>query len=229
MPSTCHIGDTVTLPADLVHRLYTVLRMRGGEEVTLFDAMGHKVHVKLGPKQTPKAVVCTLPLASSPAPKPMFTLLIGMPKRDAYERVLRQATELNIAHIQPIITDFSAPDRLKEERAQRIITEAAEQCERLSLPTLHTPLTFAEALKAHTDIWWCFERAAGATGGGGTAPALKPTPSSALCVGAEGGFSPAEVSHLQSRHTPIIDLGTTILRVDTAVVAGLAILQSKLA
>lgn len=223
LPATCTVGDSINIPSSLVHRLYTVLRMRGGEAVTLFDAAGHTAQVKLGPKGTQNATCIAANI--KPVPLPAFTLLIGLPKRDAYERVLRQATELNIAHIQSVITAFSAPDRLKKERALRIMTEAAEQCERLSLPTLHAPITFEEALATYNDIWWCYER----TESSHSESPSKPNPHSALFVGPEGGFAPEEVVQLKSSSTPIIDLGTTILRVDTAVVAGLTVMKEALA
>ena len=124
------------------------------------------------------------------------------------------ATELGAAAIQTLTTEFSQRDKFNAARATLLMIEAAEQCERLTLPSL-LPLqplsTWLTTLNA--PCAWAYERGGGA-----------PLTASSVLVGPEGGFSPAEVAALQAHpQVHALRLGPTILRADTAVVAALTL------
>ncbi len=213
-------GQDVLLPPALHKRLRRVLRLQDGEKISLFDG-------QTGVYSGYLAGTTVQNLAFEGAPLPMLpvTLLIGLPKREAMEHIVRQATELNVAAIQPVFAAHSVPTRLNMARMHTIAIEAAEQCERLTLPCLLPPLPLADALnEASGPLYWCCARE--------HAPHLPVIPTDAvsdssnsayyrLVVGPEGGFSAAETTLLASHGTPL-SLGASVLRTDTAVVAGLS-------
>jgi 16S rRNA (uracil1498-N3)-methyltransferase len=208
-------GATITLSKELHHRLTKVLRLGEGAEIFLCDSLTGRYRATLHGKTAQVGELHT-PLATSPN---NVSLWLGLPKRDAWESALRQATELGVAAIQPILTRHSVPTKLNEERAHTLVTEAAEQCERLTLP-LVPPLAKLEHLLEDFDgtVYWADETAAGA-------PSSLPQTSKniAVLVGPEGGFSPDEIARLKASPKVIsLSLGPTILRTDTAVVAALA-------
>jgi 16S rRNA (uracil1498-N3)-methyltransferase len=206
-------GATVTLPADLRRRLTGVLRMGAGAEIALFngrDGLWQATLTDAKAKQTKVGAQ----LKPQPENTRGLILVLGLPKREAWETALRQATELGVVAIQPLITHYAQRDKFNAARAKSLLIEAAEQCERLTLPTLHAPVVLTAWLETlNASCAWAYER-------GGEA-SIKNVVNSVL-VGPEGGFSPTEVA-LLSAHPQVktMSLGPTILRTDTAVVAAL--------
>jgi 16S rRNA (uracil1498-N3)-methyltransferase len=203
-------GAMVALPAALQTRLSRVLRLGAGAEIALFNGQHGLWRAQLADAKAHHAQILEQLQPQPTAQGP--TLAVGLPKREAWETIVRQATELGVAALQPLTTEFSQRDKFNTARATLLTIEAAEQCERLTLPTL-LPLqplgVWLNTLNA--PCAWAYER-------GGTAP----TRAGTVLVGPEGGFSPAEVATLQAHpQVHAFSLGPTILRADTAVVAAL--------
>jgi 16S rRNA (uracil1498-N3)-methyltransferase len=218
LSATLTPGATLTLPEPLSHRLRNVLRMQPGDPLHLFNNQGELAAATLADAKARHVVVTAM--LPAPAPLTPRTLVLGVPKREAWESALRQATELGVTTIIPLKTKFSQVGKLNFARAEATLIEAAEQSERTTLPLL-APLTplhlFLEAL-AHPCAW-AYERM-------GTHAATALVPTHSVLVGPEGGFASEEVEALQRNpHIVPFSLGPTILRTDTAVVAALAHLQ----
>ena len=114
--------------------------------------------------------------------------------------------------------------RINAARLAAIATEAAEQCERLSVPALQG----LQSLAATLDHWARPRPLLAATERSGAAflPSANGVPC-ALLVGPEGGFAPGELDALRSRPFVVpVSLGPRILRAETAAIAGLALLQA---
>ncbi len=207
-------GAHLAFPEALQARLHRVLRLNEGAEVALFNGAQGLWRAKIS---DPKARTAEVLEQLQPQPTVSgATLVLGLPKREAWEAALRQATELGVAAIQPLTTQYSQRDKFNAARAEGLLIEAAEQCERLTLPTLAAPQSLTGWIKTlSTPCAWAYER-------GGSSPSS----ASQVLIGPEGGFSPAEVAVLQA-HSCIkpFSLGPTILRTDTAVVAALVATQ----
>ena len=209
-------GAVLPIPDELRHRLSGVLRMKEGDTLALFNGQSGLWEAKLTDAKLRKVQVVQQ-VQPQPTATPMLALALGLPKREAWESALRQATELGVTAIYPLATHYAQRDKVNAERAHAIIIEAAEQCERLTLPVVHPVQTLATWLASlDAPCAWAYER------GGDNATPVAPT----LFIGPEGGFAPEEVTSLQA-HPQIqpFSLGQTILRTDTAVVAGLARLK----
>lgn len=218
VPTPLAVGATVALPEGLQHRLRHVLRLQPGDSFHLFDGQSGRYKAELADTKARTAKVLEQ-TDSLPTLQPL-ALLLGLPKRDALESALRQATELGVTDVYPILTDYSVANRLNAERAQAILIEAAEQCERLTIPTLHKPVPLLAAVEGwhktnpSAVLAWADETAN---------PASTIPQASAVLIGPEGGFSPTEQEALRPlSYIKTLSLGKTILRTDTAVVAALA-------
>jgi 16S rRNA (uracil1498-N3)-methyltransferase len=133
-----------------------------------------------------------------------------------------EATELGVSALVPVLTERTNAARLNTDRLRAIAVEAAEQCERLSVPAIRE----AVALPALLAAWPAGRRLAVAVERGG--PAAIPHGAGALLVGPEGGFSPREVDALRgASFMAPISLGPRVLRAETAAIAGLALLQAQ--
>ncbi len=206
-------GQNITLPDPLRHRLKKVLRLSRGDSIHLWNGKDGLWLAELNHDNLKTVELKNQLEAQSFVPKKH--LFMGLPKRDAWETILRQATELGITDIHPIKTEFSDRDKTKPERAKLICTEASEQCERLDVPVLHPISTLKDAVSDFGNtIFWAAERGENAE----NIPTY--TEGHGFLIGPEGGFSDAENNFLmKEKHVISISLGPIILKADTAVVA----------
>ena len=215
LPLPLNPGHHLTLSEDMQHRLYRVMRMGQGDAINVFNGMGSAAVAEIADAKCRTATI-TATLPEKPE-LPTRVLALGIPKREAWESALRQATEMGATRIIPLKTKFSQIGKLNTERDHRHLVEAAEQSERYTLPTI-SPLTTLEDFLTSlaTPCLWAYERQSGAVS------AHSEAAPHAVLVGPEGGFAPEEVTLLQN-HNFIhpFSLGPTILRTDTAVVAAL--------
>ena len=159
------------------------------------------------------------------APGP--TLLFAPIKKARMEMLVEKATELGVGKLIPVRTRRSIVDRINPERLQAIAIEAAEQCERLTVPQIFDLRTLEHVL----DDWPknCPLYLADETGGGKPfLQALDAARQTAFLVGPEGGFDPSELERLGD-HSAIVkvDLGPRILRAETAGMMALAVWNAK--
>ncbi len=210
-------GEAVSLSAGQAHYLGKVMRLQPGDGVVLFNGRDGEWQATVEGLKKNQATVrvtsCLRPQQDTEGVELLFAPL----KRDATELLIRMGTELGVTRFRPVLTARTNTHRLNLERLGLIAQEAAEQCERLDVPTL-MPL---EPLAAVLARWPVRRRLAVALerhGQGGP-----PAGCDALLIGPEGGFAEEEVQRL-SRHEAIqsFSLGPRILRADTAACAALA-------
>ncbi len=209
-------GGRVGAPAELAHRLSRVLRMAEGDNIAVFNGRDGLWQATLADGKA-RVLHLTDKLLDQPERQPLV-LALGVPKREAWETALRQATEMGVTDIVPLFTEHSVVGRLNTEKSRAHLIEAAEQSESLHIPRLHAPAQLEPWLDSqNAKIGWAYERGASAK--------IGLTGIRTLLVGPEGGFSPAE-TELLAAHANVVafTLPTGILRTDTAVVAALAAL-----
>jgi 16S rRNA (uracil1498-N3)-methyltransferase len=151
---------------------------------------------------------------------PDFWLCAALLKKPNFDLVLEKATELGVRRIHPLVTRRCVADKLNDERARTIVTEAAEQCARTALPELGPAQRLDAMLRD-----WPQERTlffADENGGEPAAPAFAAHPGpAALLIGPEGGFDDTERAAVRALpQARAIGLGPRILRAETAAIAG---------
>ena len=130
--------------------------------------------------------------------------------------LVEKATELGVGTLMPVKTHRTIVDKVNAARLQAIALEAAEQCERLSLPDIREMQTLEQVLNT-----WPADHplyVADETGGGQPLlQVLTPERPAAFLIGPEGGFDPAELERLGEHPAVVkVDLGPRILRAETA-------------
>jgi 16S rRNA (uracil1498-N3)-methyltransferase len=215
-------GAEVAATAAQAHYLGTVMRRAVGDTINLFNGTDGEWAARLLTIRRGAASLVVDRLLHPQAAEPDLWLVFALLKRDATDLVAQKATELGVAALWPLITARTNAQRLNLDRARAIAIEAAEQSERLTIPTIHPPRPLPALLQDWPPgrrLFVAAERA--------NAPAVVPTDqSAALLVGPEGGFAPAELDLLQAHPlVTIVSLGPRILRAETAAIAGLARLQ----
>ncbi|MBQ5810015.1 MAG: RNA methyltransferase, partial [Clostridia bacterium] len=153
-------------------------------------------------------------------------LFLCLLKGDGNDLVIRQAVEMGVGEIYPVISArcVSRPDakgsKGKVERWQKIANEAAGQCGRGILPQVHDVINLDECLKIGSQM----DSALIFYEGGGIALSAIELPRSGsvgLLIGPEGGFDKGEVEKAKEAGFKVATLGPRILRAVTAPLAAL--------
>ena len=217
-------GQAFELAQAQAHYLRNVLRREVGSELGLFNGRGPEFRAVITTLGKKAAWVDLRETIADFEPERPLTLMFAPIKRTPMEWILAKGTELGVTHFQPVITEHTQSERLRPERLQTIMVEAAEQCERLTIPSLEQPLPLREAVRGFGG------RIGAAFEAGGFSPVvqqLQPEPPSALLVGPEGGFHPDEVQWLADQDNVFgLSLGPRVLKAETAAIALIAVFQA---
>jgi 16S rRNA (uracil1498-N3)-methyltransferase len=226
-------GGRVTFDAGESRHLGRVLRLQPGDTVVATDGAGRDYTVRLetvGEAATGTVIAEAAGVPESPV---AITLLQGVPKGEKMEAIVRAATELGVARIQPVLCERTIvrlePSRWRDRarRWQRVAREAAKQSGRAVVPEVEVPRPLPECLGGAADLALCLWEG----GGEPLATVLRAagTPRTAtVIVGPEGGLALAEVDAARAAGVTVVSLGPRILRTETAGPAIVAILQSRL-
>lgn len=221
-------ADVLTLTTAQRHYLQRVLRLQAGDRFLALDGQGQVWEATLQSEAT-QAILHPVVQAgwSTAAPPPHITLAAALPKQ-GFDEVVRQATELGVAQIVPILSDRTVlkPSAHKLQRWRRIAAEAGEQSERLTVPTVKDPLAWPQWLAHESpDL-----RLIGVTRQ--SAPPLlsvclsNPCSDWEIAIGPEGGWTEAEMNDAIAHGYQPVTLGSAILRAVTASITALGVLQA---
>lgn len=215
------IGTTKKIEIEdmkLAHQWKKVLRFQVGQEVILFDNTGMEYRAvvsRIGNKDAEVQIVSGR-RGEGTQPIPVF-MYVALAKRDAFEWVLEKGTELGVTGFVPVLTERSEKKKLNHERAQKIIIEASEQSGRVFLPEVFEPIDLSETLHG--------------LGLPGITIALDPRGGSFdpkeyrrgervnVFIGPEGGFTEKEITLFKENNIPVLALGKSVLRFETAAIA----------
>src|SRR5262245_41935089 len=139
--ATLRAGGVLTLPEDSAHHAVRVLRLREGDEVTLFNGRGGEFAARIASIQRLRILVDVLQHRAVEREAPLrITLVQGMSAGEKMDSTVRKAVELGVVAFQPVLAARSVA-RPKGERAegrrehwQRVIIAACEQCGRNRIP-----------------------------------------------------------------------------------------------
>lgn len=205
------------------HYLGTVMRMKPGDPVKLFDdASGEWLALTRDVGKRALLVEVTEQLRPREA-VPDLWLCAAPIKKGRIDWVAEKACELGVDRLLPVLTRRAVVDRLNLERLRAHMIEAAEQCGRTALPRLDAPVKLAALLRDWPEGRTLFF--ADETGGLPAAEAMcaRPGPA-AILIGPEGGFDAEERAAIRALPQAVgIALGPRILRAETAAAAAVAV------
>lgn len=208
----------LNLTEEQVHYLYHVMRRSIGDEIAVFNGRDGEWCGQLTDltKKRGRLRLSYQRLAQTDTKGAV--LAMALIKKDNFDLVLQKATELGVQKIIPLITARTVVPKLNLNRAQHIVQEAAEQCERLDVPQVCEPMTLKAFLNLdenHT-IVYLSER-------GQTSAKITKSESVCFVVGPEGGWTDEEIQMFSTRaNVQSLNLGQLILRAETAAIGILA-------
>lgn len=227
-------GGAVALAPEQAHYVSRVMRLGIGDRLLLFNGRHGEWLAEI--VETTKTRVGvrierqTREQTSEPGPWLAFAPL----KKAETVFLVEKATELGVERLMPVATRRTASERVNVPRLIANAVEAAEQCERLTVPAVDEPTTLSRLLAD-----WPRRRTlfVGDEQGGGEplidvlmatrARAPEIAPSHGFLIGPEGGFEREELDGLcDLPFVTRVGLGPRILRAETAAIAALACWQA---
>ena len=238
LPRTIETGALCKVTADQARYLNTVLRMKQGDPLRIFNGTGWEYKALIR-RQTAEGIDLEITdRYAVTAAEIHITLCQAVPKAEKMDGIIRHATELGVERIIPFFAERSVPrwepERLprKQQRWRKIAVEASRQCGRSDIPEIGEIVTFERMLRAVPEsglrlIPWEEETTTGIS----TVlrdPAWSGMKEFILVIGPEGGFSAEEIELARRAGFLSVSLGRRVLRVETASLALLAILQYEI-
>ena len=226
-------GRSVGLDHARAHFLRSVLRLGRGAPVALFNGRDGEWRARIDGLGKGWASLQVEARIKEQDETPDLWLLFAPIKRARIDFLAEKATELGVSRLLPVTTRHTAVARVNRERLAANAREAAEQCERLSVPEVAEPRRLFDLLSD----WPTERRLLLCAEAGPSRPlaevlqeaAREASGPWAVLIGPEGGFAETELDALRKLpFVTAVGLGPRILRSDTAALAALACWQAVL-
>jgi len=226
--------NSVRFPAGELHHLRSVLRLSAGALVQVLDGQGGSYEVELVSSGEAGIEGRIISAEKTEPPLPRLSAAIAVNRTERMRITVEKLAELGCHRLVPLITEhisFPGDPAGQAEKLRRVAVSALKQSRNRFLTAVETPAAFAEFLElaereGAIPVFCCKknlrrdrelssglpEKSAGAK-------------EFFLAVGPEGGFSARELELIERSGRPRLHLGESILRSETAAVAGFVLLR----
>lgn len=222
------------LSGDEAHHAAQVHRVLAGDLISIFDGAGRRATARVTASSRNRVEFEIQPesLQTSAPEIPALHLAVGIPKGKIMDLVVQKAVELGIARITPLVTrnTIVQPGNGKSAKWRRIALEACKQCGQDRLPEIDDCTEFSGWLAnrppSPLSLVGALETAAPSLRGVLESVA-EPPPQITWLVGPEGDFTSEELNAARMHGFQGVGLGPMVLRVETAVMFGLAAIRYR--
>jgi 16S rRNA (uracil1498-N3)-methyltransferase len=229
------VGDTAVLSRTDSKHISSVLRLKPGVGIVLFDGTGIEYEAKIVAASSDRVSVAILKRIAGDSESPVsITVAQGFLKEKKMDELVRALTELGINRWMPFFAERSVPrpseHRLsaRTDRWRAIAREALKQCRRSRLPEILGAGSFNDVIRlsAESELKIAFwEKAVDSipielnwkTGGYYRRVFI--------LLGPEGGLTDAEILSATAAGFKVVTLGPRILRAETATMAACSLMQ----
>ena len=212
---------TATLDKSQSHYVSKVMRIKENEVFSLFNSSGEWEAKILGISKSIIKFNVTKQLRQKENTKDLW-LAFSPIKSNYFNFMMQKATELGVTKFLPIIFDRTIVRKINKERLEKVIIEAAEQSNRISVPTIEEPQKLKNFLSNDMDLIFTDLNTSN------TKIDLKKLSTKPKCViiGPEGDFSVEEREKiLKFKWVQPIKINENILRSETAVISALSFIN----
>ncbi len=224
-PEDFHAAAEIAVEGEAYRHLFRARRAEVGDGIRLVDGMGQARAgriVRIDRKAGWIAPVEPFEVLPANEPALRLTLLVPTLRPERASWLVEKATELGVAAIRFLHTE-RAPREFGAgtlDRLRRVAVSALEQCHGARLPSIDGPHGWSELqrLADGLELRWVLDP--GGTPGLGVEREKR---TAALLVGPEGGLTDEELDSSRLLGFHPVALGSRILRIETAAVAGAAL------
>jgi len=221
----------LTLEGEGAHYLGTVLRVKPGQVLTLFNSTdGEFRAIVMAASKRKIELQLEEAIACHADPQRRIHLAVGLSRGERMDYLVQKATELGASSITPLFTE-RCEVRLNEKRTdkrlahwQKVAIAASEQCGRCHVTEIAVPTAL--------DNWLATPREGlrlvmDHRRGGQLPASLDAAAPIFVLSGPEGGLSDAEVERASAAGFLALTLGPRVLRTETAPMVALSVLQYR--
>ena len=214
---------TAKLDKSQSHYVNKVMRVKVDEVFSLFNSSGEWEAKILNISKSIVEFNITKQLRQKENSLKELWLAFSPIKSNYFNFMIQKATELGVTKFLPIIFDRTIVRKINKERLEKVIIEAAEQSNRINVPSIKDPQSLKEFLNNEkmdlifTDLNSQNKKLD-----------LKKLTSNPTCViiGPEGDFSEEERGKILAfKDVQPIKINENILRSETAVISALSIVN----
>ncbi|MEW6037229.1 MAG: 16S rRNA (uracil(1498)-N(3))-methyltransferase [Pseudomonadota bacterium] len=229
LPAPLAAGAEVVLAEERAHYLRTVLRLRRGFELTVFNGEGGEFAARIGACHREEVSLTVGEYRSVDRESVLDVQLgLGISRGERMDLAIQKAVELGVGAITPLFSERCVVQLDAERKAQRlehwrrVVWAACEQSGRNRVPDVLEPRSLDAWLPAAAGLRIFLDPHA--------ARSLRelepPAGTVTLLSGPEGGFSDAERDAAVAAAFTPVRLGPRVLRTETAALAALAAIQT---
>ena len=222
--------DSCLLSEDAVNHVGRVLRMKEGEQITLFDGSNHIFHARLQAVEK-KQIIAKIESSELDDRESPLAIHLGqvISRGDRMEFTIQKSVELGVKTITPLWSERCGV-KLNDERQdkklqqwQKIAIAACEQCGRNEIPEIRPMMKLTDwckeqdnmlKLNLHPRAKYTIRQL----------PHIPPE-GVRLLIGSEGGLSAEEIQMTEKEGFTEVLLGKRVLRTETASLATITALQ----
>lgn len=223
----------VCLDTNACKHIKDVLRLKLGDTIVLFNGDGsdYQCEIKAATKKQITVLVGNKTQVHSESSLNIH-LLQPLCRSDKMDWCLQKATELGVGEITPIISkrvNINIPqDRLEKKITHwhAVIASACEQSSRAQIPVIYPPIHLDKAIAA---VAKDTVKIVASPSSGETFPTISIAEAkNCVClVGPEGGLTAEEIMLVENVGFYSVSLGPRILRLETAVLTMITLMQSR--
>lgn len=215
--------DQIRIKGEEHHHL-VVARVEPNEVIEIFDGKGSAWTAavsSIGKRETVARVTSSRKIQRDPVELILAPALIRM---TSFELALEKVVEIGVTRIVPFTADRSnvGPGN-RHDRWMRILIEAAKQSKHYYIPALEGPVSFDDVISMPAKSKIIFAE----HDGGSLKSALAGSPAMYL-IGPEGGWTDRELLKARDAGFHAVSFGTSILKAETAVIVGAALIRYEL-
>ncbi len=220
-PESLSINLTAKLDKSQSHYVNKVMRIKVNEVFSLFNSSGEWEAKILDISKSVIEFNITKQLRQKENTKELW-LAFSPIKSNYFNFMIQKATELGVTKFLPIIFDRTIVRKINKERIEKVIIEAAEQSNRINVPSIEEPQNLKSFFDNSMDLIFTDLNSKNKK------LDLKKLTENPTCIiiGPEGDFSETEREQILSfKGVQPIKINENILRSETAVISAISIIN----
>ena len=214
------------LPKEQTHYIKDVMRLKIGDKLSIFNISG-EWNAIIQSYEKKGARIKVMKKVREKENEKNIWLAFSLIKQNPLNFIIQKGTELGIQKFIPILTERSMVREINIERIKKIIVEASEQSNRISVPEINSPKSLKDFLLQFPKngyLIFCDIN----SDKNNLKKILEKKNNTPLCilVGPEGDFSEYERKMIiEQTQTFSISLAKNILKAETAALSAIAIVN----
>lgn len=227
-------NSTIIIDGEEFHHMTNVMRSRVGDKICMFNGDGCFYFAEITNLTKKQAEIkINRKEVSANEPKGKLAVFQALAKGDKMSLVMQKITELGATDMCLFESEYCdvKSNTHKQERLDSISVSAAKQCGRATIVEtsgIYKIKEVAELIKNYDAFFVAYENEDGHTLCDSLLKNKNNLKNVAIMIGAEGGFSEAEIKLLKDSGADIVSLGNRILRTETASIACTALISQIL-